>query len=433
MRLLSSLILLLLSAALAATTVGTLQARAQEAVQWIAFARSEAMVRPCATSPAQIMRGVPGSDAMQPIISNLGMVIRISFSPDGTNLVYDTSDAQFTTQRNSNGSGTSTVCNHSLYIYDMDSGENRRLDVPVADAYAPAWSPNGDWIAFTGRERTLITALTGMQQYINEYFIYKVRPDGTGFEKLAITAQLGRPSWSPDGQLIVYPNGDRGQEELYVIEAHTNTPARRLTYNSTSELTPVFSPDGAHIAFLSDRNNTPNEHDVFIMRANGTLPRQIEETQFFSGAFTFYEGSSSIIFVQDVFSARFYLMQIEIGDNEGMNRSADGSFVETLTEEVEVQNPDGSTSTILQTTTRVTRLPTPQRVSPEDSANYWAPTLSPEVEKSGAVWPLGLLAGVVFGAAVWLMVRAPQAVPVGRRFAAERTTKEKDRAPFSRL
>jgi hypothetical protein len=407
MRVFSAIVLLVLSGALVATTTATYFARQQETVQWIAFARSEEFVRRCINTPAQIMRGVPGSDEMQPIISNLGMVIRLSFSPDGSRLVYDTSDATRTVQPHPNG-GTTSVCNHSLHIHNLDTNRSTPLDIPLEDAFAPAWSPDGEWIAFVGRERVTVEGLNGTLQLVDEFAVYKVRPDGSDFIKLAPSTRLGRVSWSPDGQRITYAGGVYGSEDVFVVAADGESLPQRLTFNDSSDLTPVFDPTGEYIAFLSDRFSPQHEHDVFMMRADGTLPRQIEDTPHFSGAFTFYDDTDSLIFVQDVLNARFYLMQADVADVEGMNRSANGSFVETETREVEVINPDGTTSTITQLSTRVRQLPTPQQVSPDDSANYWAPTLAPEVKKVGALWPGALLAVMMLSGAVWLLWWRPR-------------------------
>lgn len=72
---------------------------------------------------------------------------------------------------------------------------------------------------------------------------------------------------SPDGKRIVFDMlGD-----LYVVAAGGGT-ARALTSGLGFDTQPTFSPDGMHIAFVSDRSGADN---LWIANADGTEPRQV--------------------------------------------------------------------------------------------------------------------------------------------------------------
>ncbi len=64
---------------------------------------------------------------------------------------------------------------------------------------------------------------------------------------------------SPDGRLVVFsvkavaPGKDGYRTSLWLAPADGATPARQLTVGSRNDTTPRWSPDGATIAFLSDR------------------------------------------------------------------------------------------------------------------------------------------------------------------------------------
>jgi tricorn protease len=75
------------------------------------------------------------------------------------------------------------------------------------------------------------------------------------------------PALSPDGQTIAFAwRGD-----LWTV-AVTGGVARVLTQHPAVDSSPVFSPDGKQIAFVSDREPGPQ---VFVMPATGGTPRPL--------------------------------------------------------------------------------------------------------------------------------------------------------------
>lgn len=79
---------------------------------------------------------------------------------------------------------------------------------------------------------------------------------------------------SPDGRWIVFDLlGD-----LYVLPINGGT-ARRLTSDMAFNQQPTFSPDGRHLAFISDRSGSPN---VWIMDKDGSNARQLSHLRAYS-------------------------------------------------------------------------------------------------------------------------------------------------------
>ncbi len=60
------------------------------------------------------------------------------------------------------------------------------------------------------------------------------------------------PSWSPDGQQIVFTGYDGGWSDLFVVR-RDGGELRRLTNDRYADLHPAWSPDGKTIAFTTDR------------------------------------------------------------------------------------------------------------------------------------------------------------------------------------
>ncbi len=88
------------------------------------------------------------------------------------------------------------------------------------------------------------------------------------------------PSFSPDGKLIAFSwVGDKGDNyDIYTIPVGAQTP-RRITENAADEEWPVWSPDGATIAFLR-RSIAPN-WQVVLYPVQGGEERVIATVQLY--------------------------------------------------------------------------------------------------------------------------------------------------------
>ena len=172
--------------------------------------------------------------------------------------------------------GTRVGVSDGLGIRIWDVGSGSVSEVPgTEDGVGPAWSPDGNWIAFTWRERTdsiveacefgnwvLLTFFpecfdTRVKHVAQTERIVLVQPDGGA----RVVLVEGRdPVWTPDGGLII---------------AHVGTgPLRRYDIASGElhdvsgthgALEPAVSPDGQWIAFTrSEQPDLPR--DVYVGR-----------------------------------------------------------------------------------------------------------------------------------------------------------------------
>jgi Tol biopolymer transport system component len=75
------------------------------------------------------------------------------------------------------------------------------------------------------------------------------------------------PALSPDGQSLAFSY----QGDIWTVPA-TGGDARRLTIHESYEYYPVWSPDGAKIAFVGNRYGN---NDIFVTDAQGSLPQRL--------------------------------------------------------------------------------------------------------------------------------------------------------------
>jgi dipeptidyl aminopeptidase/acylaminoacyl peptidase len=118
----------------------------------------------------------------------------------------------------------------------------------------PSWSPNGDEIVFT-------TNLTGRNN------LWKMSSSGGWPIQLAQSddRQSGAV-WSPDGKWIVYQQ-DRGGGEIYDIFAMPSSGGQAVNLTNTSDISetaPEFSPDGQKLAIAWKPRTSPRP-DVALL------------------------------------------------------------------------------------------------------------------------------------------------------------------------
>jgi Tol biopolymer transport system component len=155
-----------------------------------------------------------------------------------------------------------------IYTMNADGSGQTRLTSNVAFDGEPAWSPDGQRIAFqSNREGT--------------FEIYAMGADGSGPTRLTSNSAVDRdPAWSPDGTRIAFMSDrDSLVGEIYAMNADGSGQAR-LTSNSTPDSEPAWSPDGTRIAFRSYRGGND---EIFVMNADGSGETRLTSNGAFDG------------------------------------------------------------------------------------------------------------------------------------------------------
>jgi dipeptidyl aminopeptidase/acylaminoacyl peptidase len=140
-----------------------------------------------------------------------------------------------------------------LYVFDVESKKAEALTPGTFDESAPAWSPDGQQIAFIRRHGD-----GDHDKMANrDLFVIDAKP-GAQARRLTTTSadEGGRLGWSPDGRLISYQLGDEvkysayDQDRLAVIPS-AGGQARTLTDSLDRPVNGgTWSADGKSLAFV---------------------------------------------------------------------------------------------------------------------------------------------------------------------------------------
>jgi TolB protein len=144
-----------------------------------------------------------------------------------------------------------------VYRVDSDGYDLVPLTPSGQTALSPAWSPDGQRLAFTqlgeGRGGIVVQAPAGGGSF--------VVPGSQS--ALNIT-----PAFSPDGRTLAYAHSSERGTDIYTANIAERCCAQRLTVGRFADnLSPTFSPDGRRIAFISTRAGPPQ---LYVMAADGT-------------------------------------------------------------------------------------------------------------------------------------------------------------------
>ena len=122
-------------------------------------------------------------------------------------------------------------------------------------------------------------------------------------DDLLATARASSPVFSPDGRYAVTAvtrpdaESDSNHTHLYRVEVGGGAP-RRLTADGTSNTHPAFSPDGAWLAFTSNRRGTPQ---IWVLPAAGGEARRITDWPLGARGPVWFPGSGRLLVAAAVY------------------------------------------------------------------------------------------------------------------------------------
>ena len=141
-----------------------------------------------------------------------GISVSPSCAPDGQSFVVS-SDQDLV---RSPTQGKRRIGAPKLYVIQYSTGAARLLSQNTGSYLCPAWSPDGQYIAFVKRSK-------------GHYYIGIMNADGTGERMLASDHVIDYPSWAPNSRMVIFSAQQRrfGPYSLFMVDL-TGRSLRKL-------------------------------------------------------------------------------------------------------------------------------------------------------------------------------------------------------------
>jgi eukaryotic-like serine/threonine-protein kinase len=214
---------------------GVLQSPASGAAQYSFSASGSLVYVPGDAQSAQSrLVWVSRNGAEQPVAAPAHAYANPRLSPDGRRVAVVITEQESQT-----------------WLYDLSRETLTRFTFEGSSNTAPAWTPDGKWIAFQSNKE-------GQPD-----LFWQLADGGGGLERLTTSEYNHVPmSWSPDGQLLGFMEINpatgydiwvlrMGDPSAGSVQARKAQPFLRTAFN---ESVPRFSPDGRWLAYISDES-----------------------------------------------------------------------------------------------------------------------------------------------------------------------------------
>ena len=177
----------------------------------------------------------------EPLAMDRDLYVQPRVSPDGRMVAFGVFDSD---------SG-------DVWIHDLVRGTEARLTTDLAADSDPLWEPSGDRVVFASNRG-------------GQFGLFWKLADGSGNAELLTRGRQGRqlaPSaWSADGETLVYFEGISGNVDISLLTMEGDRPTELQFATEFFEATPVVSPDGRWLAYLSDESG---RDEVYVQRFPG--------------------------------------------------------------------------------------------------------------------------------------------------------------------
>jgi TolB protein len=178
-----------------------------------------------------------------------GTNVSPAWAPDGNRIAFSSSQSG----------------DPEIYVADSYGRNLKRLTTSPGPDVSPSWNPK------TGAQIAFVSGRSGLPQ------VFTMEADGTNAQRMTDQGYAVSPAWSPNGQFLAfswmrkYGPGAPGAQDIYIMDIVSKQWVQ-LTHDGGRNDFPAWSPDGRHIVFQSTRSGS---EQLWTMLADGSNPKQL--------------------------------------------------------------------------------------------------------------------------------------------------------------
>ncbi|MEW6126828.1 MAG: protein kinase [Acidobacteriota bacterium] len=188
------------------------------------------------------------------------------------------------------------------------SGESVRRLSDRGPAFHPAWSPDSQEVIFT-EERFR----DPRERQVSPHRLWAVNLKSLE-KRLISTNDVVQPQWSPNGHRLAYWASDESSQRDIWTMTPKGESAVRVTNDAATDWNPIWSPDGKQLYFVSDRSGGMQLWRVAIDEATGRAlaePELVPTPSAFSQHISLSRDGKRLAFVNVSLKRNLYRVEID--------------------------------------------------------------------------------------------------------------------------
>jgi len=173
---------------------------------------------------------------------------------------------------------------YEIFVYDFATKNLSQLTTNGFADTSPSWSPDGQKLVYSSNVNGI-------------YQLFTMKADGSEQTQLAIShTDDTQPAWEQGltgGTKIAYQSNGNGDLDIYIYNMNNKT-SKAITGTDSQETQAVWSPDGQQIAFVS---NNDGDFEIYVMGASGSDPLQLTKNEAYDSSPTWSPDGKQIAFI----------------------------------------------------------------------------------------------------------------------------------------
>lgn len=173
-----------------------------------------------------------------------------------------------------------------LYLFDLSTKKIERIARGVNPYFS--FSPDGDFIVYSKTK-----FYSARRSFLSD--LYQIELSTRRIKRLTYGERASQPSFSPDGEKIIFVKKEGGNSNLYLLnlKQKRTVPLTQNNDGLTQNFSPQFSPDGKKVVFVRSEEGTRN---LYLLNIENKKIHALTKDKFDDRNPCFFPDGKTVIF-----------------------------------------------------------------------------------------------------------------------------------------